>query len=155
MNTVLWNTIQLLFPEEVEARKAAGALNSREAKRQSPEKEFFNSLSNRRTQVTIPSSRDVTARRRRAIPIVDVDDGPGGELYVRRRSILRPSRSSSRRGTVDQDEDAALALRMQREEFMEAFDGQSPIRRSLSMARANLRAMASRAVNLRVRGRQI
>nr|XP_048327753.1 glycosyltransferase family 92 protein RCOM_0530710 [Ziziphus jujuba var. spinosa] len=151
VNTVLWNTIQLLFPEEVEARKDAGALNSREAERQRPEKEFFNSYSNRRTQVTMPSSRDVTAMRRRAIPSADMD----GELYARRRSLVRPSRSSSRRGTVDQDEDAALALRLQREEFMEAFDGQSSTRRSLSMARANLRAMASRAVNLRVRGQHV
>lgn len=29
VDTVLWNPIQLLFPQEVEARKAAGALNGR------------------------------------------------------------------------------------------------------------------------------
>ncbi|XP_074302226.1 uncharacterized protein LOC141633696 isoform X4 [Silene latifolia] len=37
INTVLWNTIQLLFPVEVEARKATEMLNSRETERQNPE----------------------------------------------------------------------------------------------------------------------
>lgn len=54
-----------------------------------------------------------------------------------------------------QSEDAALALRLQREEFMEAFREQphEEQRNTVSVARANLRAMASRAVSLRVRGR--
>lgn len=37
VNTVLWNTIQLLFPQEIEARKASGAVDSRESKSQSLE----------------------------------------------------------------------------------------------------------------------
>lgn len=126
MNTVLWNTIQLLFPEEVEARKAAGAQNSREAKRQSPGKE--------------------------------------NQAITRNRSIRRPSaianrdtnRMRRRRELPSQNEDAALALRLQREEFMGAFREQQPQqeehRNTVSLARANLRAMASRAVSLRVRG---
>lgn len=57
----------------------------------------------------------------------------------------------------DQDEDAALALRLQREEFMEAFRGpeEPPSRSSLVVARANLRAMASRAVDIRMRRRDM
>ena len=50
MNTVLWNTIQLLFPQEVEARNAAGALNGREATRsQIPEAAFYNNLRRNRS----------------------------------------------------------------------------------------------------------
>lgn len=51
-----------------------------------------------------------------------------------------------------QDEDAALALRLQREEFMEAFVAAPAERRSsITTARANLRAMA---MNIRIRGRR-
>ena len=62
-----------------------------------------------------------------------------------------------RRGTPGQDEDAALALRLQREEFMESFRGSThqQTRTPLSLARANLRAMASRAINTRSRGRPV
>ncbi|KAF3444506.1 hypothetical protein FNV43_RR14198 [Rhamnella rubrinervis] len=158
VNTVLWNTIQLLFPQEVEARKAAGALNSREAEHQSQVKEF-NNLRNRRAQVLVSSSRDISARRIRAISSRQDEDA---ELHNNVRRSLRPSRVSSRdvgassRGIPNQDEDAALALRLQREEFMEAFRGtDEQSSRSLSSARANLRAMASRAMNLRVRARHM
>jgi hypothetical protein len=59
VNTVLWNTIQLLFPQEVEARKAAGALNGREAARsQIPEAAFYNNLRRNR------SAADTSVRRR-------------------------------------------------------------------------------------------
>ncbi|KAE8021391.1 hypothetical protein FH972_007285 [Carpinus fangiana] len=59
VNTVLWNTIQLLFPQEVEARKAAGALNGREAARsQIPEAAFYNNLRRNR------STGDTSVRRR-------------------------------------------------------------------------------------------
>lgn len=157
VNTVLWNTIQLLFPQEVEARKAAGALNSREAELQSQVKEF-NNLSNRRAQASVSSSRDISARRRRAIS----SQGEDAELHNNVRRGRRLSRVSSRdvgassRGILNQDEDAALALRLQREEFMEAFRGtDEQSSRSLSSARANLRAMASRAINLRDRGRHM
>ena len=123
MNTVLWNTIQLLFPEEVEARRAAGGPNSQEAKQQSPEKESQTITRNRRVS-RVSSRGDDSVRRRRGMP--------------------------------SQDEDAALALRLQREEFMGAIreePHQQEQRTTVSLARANLRAMASRAVSLRVRGR--
>lgn len=53
----------------------------------------------------------------------------------------------------DDDEDAVLALRLQREEFMDAFreNPDQSNRTSLSSARSNLRAMASRAINIRTR----
>ncbi|PHU27452.1 hypothetical protein BC332_05784 [Capsicum chinense] len=68
-----------------------------------------------------------------------------------------PSRNrdiSSRRELPIQDGDAALALRLQREEFMESFTTRSSAeeqqyRSSLALAKANLRAMASRAINIR------
>lgn len=60
-------------------------------------------------------------------------------LRVSRRS--EEASLSSRRGVPNQDEDAALALRLQREEFMEIYRGST-------LARSNLRAMAQRAMNL-------
>ncbi|XP_057542301.1 E3 ubiquitin-protein ligase ORTHRUS 2-like isoform X2 [Amaranthus tricolor] len=120
INTVLWNTIQLLFPKEVESRKeaAAASLNSRTTDDRRNTSERTSSLSNRSNN--------------------------NSNRYMTRR--LRPLRSedaglSSRRGVPDQDEDAALALRLQREEFMEIYRGSS-------LARDNLRAMARRAMNL-------
>ncbi|GAB4848027.1 hypothetical protein Ancab_002687 [Ancistrocladus abbreviatus] len=112
INTVLWNTIQLLFPAEVEARKAAGAMNSREMEHQITEE---------------AGQVDNNVRTRR----------------IRPTSIPRSHVSfRSSREMTSQDGDAALALRLQREELMEVY------RRS-DLARANLRAMASRAINLR------
>lgn len=174
MNTVLWNTIQLLFPHEVEARKAAGALNSREAGCRVPETAFYNNLRNESTRASGVSSRDTSSRRRRgtvshvenaALAIRsqrgDEDQSQGRGVYnnVRMRSSQpgvssRDTRVRARRGMLSQDEDAALALRLQREEFMDAFrETSEQSSSSISLARANLRAMASRAINLRIRGR--
>lgn len=169
MNTVLWNTIQLLFPHEVEARKAAGALNSREAGCKIPETAFYNNLRNESTRASGVSSRDTSSRRRRgtvshvenaALAIRsqrgDEDQSQGRGVYnnVRMRSSQPGVSSRARRGMLSQDEDAALALRLQREEFMDAFrETSEQSSSSLSLARANLRAMASRAINLRIRGR--
>ncbi|KAJ8441725.1 hypothetical protein Cgig2_019112 [Carnegiea gigantea] len=120
VNTVLWNTIQLLFPEEVKARKEAGALNSREAERQSPGRIRHNNSNlhnSRRNQPEESRRAEASSRSRRAVP--------------------------------SQDEDAALALRLQREEFMEIYRGRS------SLARDNLRAMAQRAISNRIRTRAV
>ncbi|XP_074294601.1 uncharacterized protein LOC141622462 isoform X1 [Silene latifolia] len=124
INTVLWNTIQLLFPVEVEARKATEMLNSRETERQNPE------------ATKQPESSSRATRRLRAL---------GSTNFSRREDGPR-----NRGGGVvaTQDEDAALALRLQREEFMDIYRGSS-------LARDNLRAMAQRAVNLRVRHRAV
>ena len=163
MNTVLWNTIQLLFPQVVEARKAAKkALECPETDRKSPERGSYRNLRNRNVQALNSTNSDSSE----------------AEIPSHRRSLnhnlqnrsVRPSRVSSRggggdvssvrrrRGVASQDEDAALALRLQREEFMGAFRGSDEqqynnISSSISLARANLRAMASRAVNIRIRGR--
>ncbi|KAB2055972.1 hypothetical protein ES319_A11G072700v1 [Gossypium barbadense] len=137
VNTVLWNTIQLLFPNEVsEARKsAAGALNSQEVERGSPES---GRRSNRRARSVRPplviSTRDAA-------------------LAFRQQSedLSRLESRRTRRGTPSQSEDVALALRLQREQSMESFRWirqQTRIPTPLSLARANLRAMASRAINI-------
>ncbi|KAJ4974847.1 hypothetical protein NE237_008021 [Protea cynaroides] len=121
VNTVLWNTIQLLFPQEIESRKAAGALNNREIARQSPKKGSYNTrhiaVSSRRESRDRERDRDrdVTSRRRRRVP--------------------------------NQVEDAAMAFRLQREEFMEAFrETHEQPRNSFISATENLRALASRAM---------
>ena len=62
MNTVLWNTIQLLFPQEVEARKAAGA----RAGSQIPETASCNNLRN-------PSGGEASVRRRENV-LLDWED---------------------------------------------------------------------------------
>ncbi|CAA2986286.1 E3 ubiquitin- ligase RING1a [Olea europaea subsp. europaea] len=143
VNTVLWNTIQLLFPQEVEARKAAAASPS----------------SNTESQ---PKSAARVSHYNVRSRIIDALNSPESETRdPERRSHRirsRSFRSSSRRDVSvrarelpSQDEDAAFALRLQREEFMEAFRSPSEPRNSLALARANLRAMASHAANIRVR----
>ncbi|XP_068667136.1 uncharacterized protein [Aristolochia californica] len=139
VNTVLWNTIQLLFPAEVEARSRV-ATNARQSKHESPKTNI-----NRRGNVTYNSRNMVTESR-------------------------------PRRTTVpSEEEDAALALRLQREEFMEVFQESNEEmvesgeqgghfrwasewnqpRNLLNSSRARLRAMASRLNHVRVRGRPI
>ncbi|XP_022741464.1 putative E3 ubiquitin-protein ligase RING1a [Durio zibethinus] len=152
VNTVLWNTIQLLFPKEVEARKAAAALNNRQVECQSPRR-------SRSIRPPIVYTRDASVRRR-GVVVMSQDEDAALALRPQRedfsRSDTTTSMSRRRRGTPSQDEDAALAFRLQREEFMESFRGtHQQTRTSLSSARANLRAMASRAVNIRMRGRPI
>ncbi|KAL7190276.1 hypothetical protein ACSBR2_022536 [Camellia fascicularis] len=141
VNTVLWNTIQLLFPQEVEARKAAGGLNHRESEHQSCERRSYYNVRNRSIQaLNSPEPENSHGLRIQSV-----------------RSLATSSRGNDRgrriRGGLSQDEDAALALRLQREEFMEAFRGSDEqfSRSSFNSARANLRAMASRAVDIRIR----
>ncbi|OMO69086.1 Zinc finger, RING-type [Corchorus olitorius] len=149
VNTVLWNTIQLLFPQEVEARKASGALNNREVERQSPESGSRSSRRTRSIRPPMASSSDATVRRRAVI-------SQNEDLS---RLVSADASTRRRRGAPNQDEDAALALRLQREEFLESFRGgthqQSRTTTPLSLARENLRAMASRAINIRMRSRPV
>lgn len=148
VNTVLWNTIQLLFPEVVEARKMAATNKStRETKHKSP-KEDRNNSRNVAFDSTIIGANN--SRRARWDSVLEED----AALSSRRSSGWR----RTRRGP-SQEEDAALALRLQREEFMEVFgrsvhDHDHEPRVSLYTARSNLRAMASRAMELRLRGRR-
>ncbi|CAI0456563.1 unnamed protein product [Linum tenue] len=205
VNTVLWNTIQLLFPQDVEARKAAGALNSREATdREIPqERPVVNNETRRPSRGVNPSrqgrplghnqiqnsgtsqrlqrgefmwlsSRDVdddgVGRRGRRAGQNEEEESAlarrverGEELarLLRREAESRGRRTITRGATAvvpSQDGDAALALRLQRQELMEAFrepdEGRQGGRSGLQSARANLRAMASRAVSVRSRGGQ-
>ncbi|CAN1188039.1 E3 ubiquitin-protein ligase RNF168 [Linum perenne] len=150
VNTVLWNTIQLLFPKEVEARKVAeSALNNNRKER----------VNNNKIS---KSSRGVNPVRPGVSTRVQNQDS---SAIPHRRGILVSSNAvvdSSFARRVQRGEtaaapsgDAALALRLQRQEFGEDFRGEADegsARRGLGMARANLRAMASRAVSIRSRG---
>ncbi|WOL11297.1 E3 ubiquitin-protein ligase [Canna indica] len=104
VNTVLWNTIQLLFPDEVEVRKnKAGA--------PSPGCETRNRSSERRNNNTnINISRNQTRYGLRRV-------------RTQVSQATEQDRSFRRRPSPSQSEDAALALRLQREEFMVAFQG--------------------------------
>ncbi|KAE8734592.1 LON peptidase N-terminal domain and RING finger protein 3-like isoform X2 [Hibiscus syriacus] len=141
VNTVLWNTIQLLFPKEVEARKAAAG-----AECQSPESGTRSGTRRTRTRTRIQDPA-LAARLQREDLARLVNTRRGGPARQQRDNDLSRlvSTTRRRRETPGQDGDAALALRMQREEFMEAFRGSSG--QNISLARANLRAMASRAIN--------
>jgi len=165
VNTVLWNTIQLLFPQEIEARKAAGSSNCRQQTQNlSPETAFYANLRNRSIQPSGGvSSRNTNSRRSVAITSTQEDEDAALARRLQReinaQSPGTTRRMRARRGiSTSQYEDAALALRLQREEFIQTFRGSSqeqPIRLpSSSFARANLRAMASRAVNLRTSDRR-
>ncbi|KAJ4827334.1 hypothetical protein Tsubulata_003287 [Turnera subulata] len=192
VNTVLWNTIQLLFPQEVEARKATGASNSRETELQTPTDRVNNYFRSQISRYSRNSSRDRSLRSRGTVSLDEgpelalslpeaeltrivrrdaaggrsagtlrQDEDPAVAQRLQRREALsrllttREAGGGRRRGTPGQDEDAALALRLQREEFMEAFRGTNEQSgSSISSARANLRAMASRAL-IRTRDRRI
>ncbi|KAK8534099.1 hypothetical protein V6N12_047496 [Hibiscus sabdariffa] len=162
VNTVLWNTIQLLFPKEVEARKAAGALNSGEGQESGSRSSSSNRRTRTRARIQDPALAAMLQREDLA-RLVNTNTNTtrrGTPVRGRRENdlsrLVRAGRR--RRGTPGQDEDAAIALRLQREEFMEAFRGGSSgqnnqqARIPLSSARANLRGMASRAIN---RGRAL
>ncbi|ONK57595.1 uncharacterized protein A4U43_C09F2100 [Asparagus officinalis] len=136
VNTVLWNTIQLLFPSEIEARKSTLSAGPR-----------------------TPDSRNIiyeTGRYR--LRIIDARNTQRstsfGTATQVSHSTERERSSSRRRASPGQSQDAALALRLQREEFLgTSIDAIEQPRSSLHSARANLRAMASRAYHIRSRGR--
>ncbi|KAI4388773.1 hypothetical protein MLD38_001074 [Melastoma candidum] len=165
VNTVLWNTIQLLFPHEVESRKAAKAekiVATEEPECNLPEMAASNSNRRRSLRAAAIIGRELYERRAtpsiHEVPQFHVPERGEITNYRRRsrRSVGVPDRDlhERRRPIPSQDEDAALALRLQREEFMEAFREtreNSRTSTSLSTARANLRALASRAINIRVR----
>lgn len=146
-----------MFPKEVEARKLSGTVDSQEPKGKS--------LATRnRNQSVCPLNDDLgtelesSARRRSNQNLRNRGIRPSGILTRRVNEDAR-NRVQRRELLAVQDEDAALAVRLQREEYMEAFrpsDEQPPQQRNSSthLARANLRAIASRAMNMRVRGRQ-
>ncbi|XP_073013549.1 uncharacterized protein [Typha latifolia] len=134
VNTVLWNTIQLLFPEEVEARK-----NSVDA---TPRRSGARDQGLERSSSTHSDSRSINTRSfTRVSRMVDRDQN------IRRRAAA---------AVPSQSEDVALAYRLQREEFMVAFQTtREQQRNALLSTRANLRAMASRAIHIRTRSRPI
>ncbi|KAM6573255.1 hypothetical protein CsatA_017335 [Cannabis sativa] len=147
VNTVLWNTIQLLFPQEVAARKEAGALNIRESERRVTESTFYNSLRSESPQDSPLTTRAETARGRRtrqaqieiSATLSSGGDGVTSNRATRVSTRDRSTRSSSR-GIPSQDEDAALALRLQREEFLGVVRGtinHSSTFSSISLARPN------------------
>ncbi|KAL0377348.1 UNVERIFIED_CONTAM: hypothetical protein Sradi_3040300 [Sesamum radiatum] len=175
VNTVLWNTIQLLFPQEVEARKGAADAAVSASDRQQPQqgtgaRTRSHSSRNRAVEaLNSPESESRNAARRshssrnRAVEALNSPEsesrGAERRIHRSRSRISRPYGISNRgdagirTALPSQDEDAALALRLQREEFMEAFRVPEQHRSSFAVARANLRAMASRAINIRIRGR--
>ncbi|KAL1193577.1 hypothetical protein V5N11_022383 [Cardamine amara subsp. amara] len=133
VNTVLWNTIQLLFPKEVEAQRAA-SVNLKGKETPSPRN---------------PPNQRLRSRNRETAAFEDrVQREDLSRLLVSEERSERRRRGGSMR--LDQDRDAALALRLQRQEFASAFGATTATSSSsasnLSLARANLRAMASRAV---------
>ncbi|XP_057437440.1 uncharacterized protein LOC130729646 isoform X2 [Lotus japonicus] len=157
INTVLWNTIQLLFPQEVEARKAAAAsaLNTSEkAQCLSPETAFYSNLRNRSTQPSHGAPSRGAGQTHQGSRVVQTSSR--NQTSTTAAAIAAASaRVRTRRVVSNQDEDAALALRLQREEFLQVYRGGSQEQSSTSLSRANLRAMASRAMNLRIRDRRV
>uniref|UniRef100_A0ACD5TR92 Uncharacterized protein n=1 Tax=Avena sativa TaxID=4498 RepID=A0ACD5TR92_AVESA len=176
INTVLWNTIQLLFPSEVEARKtsiASCSASMDDVKQSVPRS---NSITqggtrsrNTSTSFVVPDSTRISNTNRSFVTPGNTRSTWGtGSMNTSRGSIdtqdrsTRSSRHSTRSfvqasqlvatGGSDQSEDSALAYRLQQEEFMTAFhteDGERQPQNAVSTARANLRAMASRAVRPR------
>ncbi|CAL4907185.1 unnamed protein product [Urochloa decumbens] len=184
INTVLWNTIQLLFPSEVEARRTSIASPS-SCNEDSPPRNSFSQgghgmrtrsssglTTEGRTRSGFRSSSGLTTEGRTrsgyrtfTTPASTTSSNTNGN-FIRTHGSTRSSNSGGafvpasqlvNRTAVrsDQSEDAALAYRLQQEEFINAFEEPEQERQSrntVSIARDNLRAMASRAVRLRARG---
>uniref|UniRef100_A0A0D3AW65 RING-type E3 ubiquitin transferase n=2 Tax=Brassica oleracea var. oleracea TaxID=109376 RepID=A0A0D3AW65_BRAOL len=140
VNTVLWNTIQLLFPKEVEAQRASASAN----------------FLSKETPTPRDSNHRLRSRNRETALQARLQREDISRLLVSEERSERRRRGGSVR--LDQDSDAAFALRLQRQEFASAFgvtaagatsssssSSSSSSDVSLSRARANLRAMASRA----------
>ncbi|KAL5205600.1 hypothetical protein ABZP36_033809 [Zizania latifolia] len=175
VNTVLWNTIQLLFPSETEARRtsiASSSASSDDVKQSSPRSNRIVQGGTRNSStnggfITQRSTRSSTSNRNFITPGIRRRTNTTGSFITQgssttsrdSRGFVRASQLvSSTRASVgsDQSDDAALAYRLQQEEFVTAFEseGERQPRNSstVSAARANLRAMASRAIRLRARG---
>lgn len=153
---MLWNTIQLLFPGEVEARKAAAA----EAAAADSVSEKSREAQSRTTRSRTNQNHHQITRSRAVqdLPSLEGDLERRRICEIRRNRLWPASRGLTRQElSSQQDRDAEIALRLQREEFRDAFLGADvdDHRSSLSTATANLRAMASRAINTRIsRGRR-
>ncbi|CAN0924543.1 E3 ubiquitin-protein ligase RNF168, partial [Linum grandiflorum] len=169
VNTVLWNTIQLLFPKEVEARKVA---EGKERVKNEIRKSSRGVNPSEQRILTRVQNQDTSAvswrlRRQESSNADEVQNQDTSAVSWRLRrqessnadedssALAGRSRRTSRAGggqmIRSQDGDSALALRLQRQEFNGETDSGSAGRRALSRARANLRAMASRAVSVRSR----
>ncbi|KAJ1278487.1 hypothetical protein BS78_04G083400 [Paspalum vaginatum] len=161
INTVLWNTIQLLFPAEVEARRnsISSPSSSKEDVNCSPQRSSsFSQGGGGGMRTRSSSSSFITEGRTRSSYRATSSNTNGTTRSSNsRRGFVMASQLVNTRSTVrsDQSEDAVLAYRLQQEEFMNAFEEPEQERQpqnTVSTARDNLRAMASRAIRLRARG---
>lgn len=172
INTVLWNTIQLLFPREVEVRRNSTASpSSKKDANHNPLRS--NSISQsgggmRTRNVSGSLIREGQTRssyRAFITPSSTTSRNINGSFVNThaitssnsRRGFVPAARLVNTRSTVrsDPSEDAALAYRLQQEEFINAFEEpelEMQPRNAVSTARDNLRAMASRVIRLRSRG---
>ncbi|KAL6642464.1 hypothetical protein ACP70R_020645 [Stipagrostis hirtigluma subsp. patula] len=175
VNTVLWNTIQLLFPSEVEARRtsiASSPSRNDDMNQSLPTSNSF-SRGGMRTRNSSGSfsieGRTRSSQRSFVAPSSNTSSSSTSESFITRhggdtrgsnsrRDFVPASQLVSSRSSVrsDQSDDAALAYRLQQQEFMNAFgteeEERPPPQNTVSTARENLRAMASRAIRLRARG---
>ncbi|KAL8231624.1 hypothetical protein R6Q57_001402 [Mikania cordata] len=147
INTVLWNTIQLLFPQEIEARKGgsntlgSGDLQSPPPRRrnqyrsviQTPEREQLSLERRRRT--SNHHQHNLRHQTIRPASVVLLNSREAGDNSVSRRRRRRRREVVGPGGDFD---DATLALRLQREEFLGAFGGsEHPSQHRSSVATAS------------------
>lgn len=173
---MLWNTIQLLFPSDVEARRTSiksPSLCHEDISHSPPRRNIFSQGGHgMRTRNSnggiITEGRTRGSHRTFITPASTASSNTSGN-FINTHGSTRGNSNSSRSAFVpasqlvntrsavrsDPSEDAALAYRLQQEEFMNAFeepDQERQPRNTVSTARDNLRAMASRAIRLRARG---
>uniref|UniRef100_A0A0D3AMT5 RING-type E3 ubiquitin transferase n=1 Tax=Brassica oleracea var. oleracea TaxID=109376 RepID=A0A0D3AMT5_BRAOL len=140
---ILWNTIQLMFPKEVEAQRAAASANFLTKETPSPRDSNQKVRSrNRDTAFQARLQREdisrllVSEERRRRGVRLDQDSDAAFALRLQRQEFasafggtvaegcIASFQYASKRGVrLDQDSDAAFALRLQRQEFASAFGG--------------------------------
>uniref|UniRef100_A0A0D9XYC7 RING-type E3 ubiquitin transferase n=1 Tax=Leersia perrieri TaxID=77586 RepID=A0A0D9XYC7_9ORYZ len=171
VNTVLWNTIQLLFPTEIEARRTSMASSTETNDDEISQRSNSIAQGGMGSNSSNGSSLNTQRRSTRRFMTVGgrtgfIGQGSRTATATGGRGFVRASQLVPSTTRVASSDDAALAYRLQQEEFMTAFETegerQQPPRSSnsnsnsssstVSAARENLREMASRAIRLRARG---
>lgn len=148
MNTVLWNTVQLLFPKEIEVRKASMVVGDGD----SPKNRGTSSNERRNRGGRRGDSRNNSSFIMSS-ELVSLAEFNRTMTTQNSQETSGNNRTTTRNRRVpDQSQDAALALRLQRQEFLSSRSlpvppAQAPTRSStVNSARTNLRAIASRAM---------
>lgn len=144
MNTVLWNTVQLLFPKEIEARKAS--MESGDGDSPKSRRGSSNERRNRGGRRGGTRNNSAFIMGSELVGLAEFNRTMTTQISTETFSNNRTATTVRR--VPNQSEDAALALRLQRQEFLRnrSLPAPTPASSAVNSARTNLRAIAARAM---------